>query len=233
MNLNLARSLKQPFNGNLWFVNILIGAAVLFGAAVVDQFGLIGQILNVVLTAAAAGYCVQVMANETSSGANLAPALPRWNAAPTNTLLNGLAVTIASGLYFLVYTFAMMLLSAVMGVGAVVSASASAMSAAGLGAAGTIFVGVAGITGLALLLFLPMMSAHYAHEGRLSAMIEVKTIMGKIFSRPGNTIVAAIVSALVLGVAAFASLIPFGVYLAGFAAQVVLASLWAQVYRQA
>src|SRR5262249_55066865 len=86
--------------------------------------------------------------------------------------------------------------------------------------------------GLLYAVYMPMMAAHFAEEGRFAAGFAVATILRRLFAHPLHVLLVVAVM-LALGVAVLFSaitivLLPFAV----FVAQVVTANLWAQVYKQ-
>jgi len=231
MSIDIGRALRMPFNQPRWFETILIGGIVWLVASMVSQIPHIGSLANVLILSLTGGYCLKVMREESHATANVPVKLPvwdNWQRLFTDGLLLTVAQTIYGLILFLLFLVVMVALGATAALASLAEGDASQL-APGAVLAMFIFMFVGG---LLYAIYMPMMAAHFAHEGRFGAAFEVGTIVTRVFARPLQALLV-VAMMLALGVAVLFSaitiiLVPFAV----FFAQVVTSNLWAQVYKQ-
>lgn len=231
MNLDIGRALRIPFNQPRWFETILIGGLVWFVASIAAQIPHVGGLANMLVLAFTAGYCVKVMREETRATSSSLPArLPAWDNWK-QLFTDGLLLTAAQFVYGAILTalffLALLALGATAAVGEILNGNFSQLAPA----VAFVFLLSMVAGGLLYALFLPMMAAHFAHEGRFGAAFELGTILRKMFARPLDVfLVVAVMIGLALLVLVSAITIVL-IPLVMFFAQVVASNLWAQVYR--
>ncbi len=229
MRVKYAGCFKQPFTGSNWIYSLLIGAGLALIAALAAPYGLLGAIVQVAATAFGVGYTLRVSANAVASEGSVAD-LPDWTEAPLQMLQRGLLGSIMDGLYSIGF------------IGLAVLALSVLKTASTAGAASPVTAALIIAELLVLLVvsvlfvpFLALISTHYAVTGRISAFIQFGQAFSRMKNRPLTTILAVLATVGIGMVSALFGLIPFiGVFavaLAQFAAQLMFANLWAQVYR--
>jgi len=233
MNLDINRAVRMTWTGDRWFEKILIGVLVWIVASAVGRLPGIGGLAHLLVLSLATGYAVSVMRQESHAAADALPrSLPEWKDWQ-DLLKDGLVITALHTLYGLVLVLLFALAVGALGAGRLVTQYLGGHDVA-LPAAVVLIAVAFGMAGLLLYgLFIPMMTAHYAHERRLSAVFEFGTIFGKLFANLGN-VALAVLTAIGLAVATvILALTVIGMPIAIFMSQVILADVWAQVYRQA
>jgi hypothetical protein len=230
MTINVLRPFKQVFAGRFAMLSVFIGALITFAAALAQQFGVIGALVAAVLSTVTVGYAVTLMGNETKANANFVPALPAWHINLLDLVRRGLSISFAVFIYFAgVRLFVGLTHEVVNHVADATAAQGGLLTFLAL-----IYNGVSIVTTLSLAVFVPMLTAHYSSEDSLRSLIDVRTVFARVFANKLNTVLALVVSVVVLVLSDLISQIPLGGFaFAQFLMLVVLGSLWAQTYRLA
>lgn len=234
MNLSVKRAFAMTFSSGKWFEKLLIGAVIWVIALAASYVPHVGGILNALIMALTFGYAVRVMRAESTATAETVPTtLPEWSNWD-ELFKEGLLLTLANFIYGVVFTIVGGVILALFGANAMVSQIAVDPGTAAIPATIALLLGVLGLVAVLIYaVFMPMVAAHFAHNRTFGSCFHIGTILGKVFSRPGNALVAIGVSLLVGLVAALASMTMLLAPFAFFVAQVILADIWAQVYRLA
>jgi len=231
MQLDIKRAFFMAVAERRWFETLLIGALAWLVASALALVPYVGGMLNMLLLCLPAGYCLRVMrAETTATQATLPKNLPQWDNWE-ELFKDGVVITLVNSIYALVIGVLAFLATAALGLTSVFAQAASG----GIGQvpAFLILVWFAVMAAVATVcaVFMPLVSAHFAHERRVAAGFEALTVLKRLFARPANVLVAALVSLATVFVVSIGSLTVVFAPVLVFAAQVILSNIWAQVYR--
>ncbi len=238
MNLNFVGTFKQPWTGANWWFAILIGAGLTLASTLLVQAGVLGAIVQLLVFIATAGYSVRLMENVVRAANNDPVALPEWTEDPKTLLSRGFFMGLGVFVWSVIIGAVVLALAFAVGIGPVAIAALANGNAQAIAAGALlIFFGVAMIGMIFVMPLLSILMVHYAVENRFGAFFELRAALRVMFARPLSTLVALIVEFAILFVAGiFGGLPLIGVIVgavASFAASVMIANLWAQVYRNA
>lgn len=231
MNLQPGRSWALIFSDRNWFEKVLVGVLIWLAAVGVAYIPVVGQILDTFILAFIAGYSVKVMREETGASADRLPVeMPVWTDF-MQLFKDGILLTIGQTVYGVLLVVAFLLLMTATGGYAVLAdamAGETVVLPAAVLLAGIAFAVFAAFVGL---IYIPVMSAHFAHEGRFLAMFDLATILRRSFSGIGKIIVIMFLTAVVAFLIFLAGITVIAFPFAVFIGQVFLSHLWAQHYR--
>lgn len=232
MNLDIGRAFKMTVADKRWFETLLIGVLIWVVASVVARIPYVGGVANVFVLAFTGGYCLKVMREETyATAANLPLRLPKWENWD-ELFRDGILLTVLNTIYTLfVAAFGLLVTVMIGATGFLSQALENGNFAQVPGEVAFVWMVFMVLFGIAYAIYMPVMAAHFAHEGRFTAGFEAATIFKRAFAHPGNlflVMITMIGCAVILFLSAITIvLLPF----AAFATQVILANVWAQVYR--
>ncbi|MBI4532535.1 MAG: DUF4013 domain-containing protein [Candidatus Melainabacteria bacterium] len=234
MGLNVGRAFAMIVGDKKWFEKILIGVVIWVVASLVQQIPTVGNVANLLVLALTAGYGLRVMRQETTAtGESLPKSLPEWDNW-AELFKDGVLLTFLQMLYGLAFGAVALVATLMMGVTVeltqVLSSPQTTNIPAEVALVWLVLI-VLGIVGAVV--YIPLMTAHFAHERRFLAGFEVGTIFRRLFSSIGNVILVVLLSLLLAAALVVSAIIPLVLPFTAFAVQVVLSNLWAQAYRLA
>jgi hypothetical protein len=233
MSLDIKRAFQNSFRGDRWIEKILIGSVIMLAVSAVSLIPQIGWLFKLLLASITLGYSVRVMRQESNASPTALPtAIPEWSDW-SGLVQDGLLLTAANMIYAFVLGGLFIISTAVLGASALLSEAMAGQAVTVPGAVLAVWVMFALAAFFLFVLFVPLMSAHYAHKQSFVACFEVGTIVSKLAANPGNVILAVL---SLIGLTILAGLLSFTIILqptAAFLAHVIAASIWAQVYRTA
>jgi hypothetical protein len=221
MKLDLVRAMTQPFSGANWPVNLLIGAVATLVGAFAAPYQPIGGLVQLATSIFIAGYAVGVVQNVLGSYRNTA--LPEWFKDWQSIGIQGMNATFGIWAWTLVVGTLAGFVAAKLGTSIAMTVGGTALVAGAL------------VLKAVFLLTLGLLTVHYAATNNIAAFIQVGTVVDRIRANPLGVVVASVATLGILWVPGLALAIPtvgvFGYAVVHFAGYLVIANLWAQVYK--